>query len=93
MQKCYLLHFDRPLKHASHYIGWTSKFDKRIEHHRNGTGAKITRAAVLEGINLVVARIWDGKDGNFERKLHNYKKTKRLCPICSGEQANERMKS
>lgn len=88
----YLIHFSSPLKHARHYIGWSNFIKQRIRHHRAGTGSKICKAAVENGIELIVAREWEGKDGNFERKLHNQKKASELCPICSGEKAYKRMK-
>lgn len=83
MQTVYLLHFDRKYKHARHYIGWTRFLDRRLDHHRNGTGARLMRAVVGAGIDFVLARKWEDKDGNFERKLHNYKNARDLCPICN----------
>ena len=36
MSTIYLLHFDKPLKHAKHYIGLANKLDARLEHHASG---------------------------------------------------------
>src|SRR2546429_388192 len=44
----YLLHFDRPYRHAAHYTGWTSHPLDRLDEHETGRGARllagITRA-------------------------------------------------
>lgn len=78
----YLIHLDEKISHAQHYIGWTNFFEKRIEHHRNGNGAKFLAEAVRLSINFEVVRTWKNKDGNFERKLKNQKNARRLCPKC-----------
>ncbi len=87
----YLLHFNRPYCHASHYVGFSQNLPARLEHHRNGTGARLTAAASEAGIEYEVARQWDGKDRAFERRLHNQKHSARLCPKCNPNAAN-RMK-
>ena len=92
MTGVYLIHFSTKLKHAGHYIGFANYIDKRISHHRHGTGAKICAAAIRDGIELIKARVWENADRTFERRLKNYKKTSLLCPICSGIKAEERMK-
>ena len=43
----YLLHFDRPFKHARHYVGFFEDADKvasRLQRHADGDGAALTRA-------------------------------------------------
>jgi predicted GIY-YIG superfamily endonuclease len=78
----YLLHFARPYKHAQHYIGWAENLDKRIAHHRAGTGARLMQILKEQGIDFVVAKIWEDKDKNFERSLKNQNGAKRFCPCC-----------
>lgn len=81
----YLIHFDRPLHHASHYIGYSKNkltFKNRIDHHRRGTGAKILRELNRLKIGWEVVRVWKDKDGNFERLLKKSKNSKRYCPTC-----------
>lgn len=86
----YLLHFDRPLGDpqnpramASHYIGFARRLSSRLEHHRAGTGASITRAVVQSGDNdFTVVRVWRRVDRNFERALKNQKNARRYCAIC-----------
>ena len=78
----YLLHFDRPLAHARHYVGWSADLPKRIEQHRRGlSGARLMAAVKDAGIGFRVARVWDG-DRAFERRIKNRHATPRLCPVC-----------
>ncbi|MFB4266748.1 hypothetical protein [Nonomuraea sp. GTA35] len=78
----YLLHFDRPYKHARHYIGWTSgDLTWRLRQHRNGRGARLLQVITAEGIGFVVARLWDG-GRNLERSLKNRGGASRACPLC-----------
>lgn len=99
----YLLHFDRPLSHAQHYIGFTSNLNKRITEHRtasyNGRPCKIMCAVYMAGITFSVARIWKIDDGStewnsrgrkFERQLKRRKNARLICPICSGDAAYNR---
>ena len=55
----YLIHFDRPYRHARHYIGWTSDLDARLATHRSGCGSPLIRAAQEAGIRWQVARCWE----------------------------------
>jgi predicted GIY-YIG superfamily endonuclease len=91
MTGVYLIHFSSPYKHARHYIGWAKMIDKRIQHHQHGTGARLCAVVVASGIELVKARVWEGKDKTFERKLKNYHSASDLCPICNPSATN-RMK-
>lgn len=80
----YLLHFQTPYKHARHYLGWTKNdLQLRLNHHANGTGAGLTRAASEAGIPWVTARIWENATHDFERKLHSRNENPSLCPICN----------
>lgn len=40
------------------------------------------KAVSQANIRWRVVRTWDG-DRNFERRLHNAKNSKKICPICS----------
>lgn len=79
----YLLHFTTNYKHARHYLGYANHLDARVEHHRNGSGARLTQVIKLAGISFVVARVWPGEDRAFERRLKNQHNGPRLCPICN----------
>ena len=86
MGTVYLLHFDRPYKHARHYLGYTSKALKaRLLRHEAGSGARLMEVIVGAGITFVVARTWKG-DKALERKLKNRKNAPRHCPICRGSE-------
>jgi hypothetical protein len=80
----YLLHFDRPLQHARHYVGWTGldSLDSRIDEHKKGRGSKLMAAVIRAGISFDIARLWHGTR-HEERKIKNTKAVGRtLCPIC-----------
>lgn len=48
---------ERPRCSARYYVGWTEKeVEERLQDHLAGRGAKITAAAVAQGIELEV--IW-----------------------------------
>lgn len=81
----YLLHFDRPLHHAKHYIGFTRDLETRIALHRKPNGSShhaLMRAVYRAGIGFTVARVWPDGDRELERKLKARKSAPRLCPIC-----------
>ena len=78
----YLLHFSSPFHHARHYLGYTpGDVQERVALHRRGQGACLTRAVAGAGIEMIVARTWQG-DYRLERKLKN-RHSSDLCPICN----------
>lgn len=84
MEGVYLIHLQRKHHHASHYIGWSSDVDMRLEIHRKGkSGVALIRAVMKSGNSISVVRVWEGADRDFERKLKNRKKARLLCPICN----------
>lgn len=84
----YLIHFEKKLGHAQHYIGYAAddKFENRIKCHKKGCGSRILNAANKAGINWEVVRTWKG-DRKLERKLKNWKKASQLCPVCREEKS------
>ena len=68
----YLLHFDRPLAHARHYLGSTANLDTRL-----------MEVVTALGIGFQLARTWAGGRPE-ERRLKRRKNSPRLCPICKG---------
>jgi len=78
----YLLHFEPPLAHARHYLGWTRDLDARLARHRPGRGSPLIAAAVAAGVRLELARTWGDVDRHFEERLKNRHETPRLCPLC-----------
>lgn len=88
----YLLHFDRKISgHAGHYIGFSTKLEKRLEAHENGSGARLVEVATERGIRFELVRTWRRATRTFERQLKNRKNAARLCPICR-EDANARLR-
>lgn len=84
MMRVYLLHFSRPVGAARHYIGQTTRsVDARLAEHRAGRAARLTRRAIAQGVELVVARIWeDVEPHKFERALKRRGGAKHFCPVC-----------
>ena len=83
----YLIHFDRPFRHARHYLGWSSNFTRRLGHHRRGTGANLLKHVNAAGIGWRVVRTWTG-DRHLERRLKSQGGHARLCPVCSPKPRN-----
>lgn len=86
----YLIHFEKPLKHARHYIGFCEfgNLEKRMEQHRKGNGSKLMAAVNEAGIGWEVAKIWENVDRSFERRLKNRNGASRFCPFCKDELKN-----
>lgn len=77
----YLLHFDKPYKHAAHYRGWTVNLSARLELHAAGRGARLLQVITEAGIGWTLARTWPG-DRARERQLKRQGGAARQCPIC-----------
>lgn len=87
----YLIHFDKPYRHARHYIGFTDNMDRRMhEHEFNCNGARLLQVVREAGIGFRVVRTWPDGDRSLERKLKNWKKSSCLCPVCRAERRNAR---
>lgn len=86
----YLLHFDRPLGRARHYLGWTSlSLEERLARHNSNDGAAILRAIKQVGIGYSVAAVYENVDRHFERKLKNKKAATRWCPMCKENHSHQ----
>lgn len=73
--------------HAGHYVGYSKNITGRIYYHLLGQSrVSLIDAVLAAGLLFRVARVWIGKDGNYERKLKQRGKGK-ICPIC-----NQRMR-
>ena len=77
----YLLHFDRPYRHARHYTGWTCDLPGRLADHANGHGARLTQVVQQAGIGWTLARTWPGPRA-LERALKKQGGASRRCPLC-----------
>jgi hypothetical protein len=81
----YLIHFDTPLQHAHHYIGFVERPDgleERMRQHRTGQGSRLMAAVSAAGIGWRVVRTWAQAGRTFERQLKERKNASRLCPVC-----------
>ena len=77
----YLLHFERPYRHARHYLGWTSDVPARLAEHAAGRGARLVAVINAAGIGWTLARTWPGTRTR-ERALKNQGGASRRCPLC-----------
>ncbi len=89
MSTIYLLHLDKPLRHARHYVGLADDLPARLERHASGQGARMLAVCRERGITWRVARTWQG-DRKLERWLKRKKGAAWFCPLCSGDAANRR---
>lgn len=78
----YLLHFERPYKHARHYLGWTRDLDARLADHRAGSGARLLAVLKAEGIGFTLARVWSPATRRRERQIKTQGGLSRSCPAC-----------
>lgn len=77
----YLLHFDRPYRHAAHYTGWTRDLQGRLACHETGRGARLIAVIQQAGIGWTLARTWRGSRAT-ERALKRQGGASRRCPLC-----------
>lgn len=80
----YLLHFDRPFGHATHYLGFAEphRLIDRLSHHRQGTGANLCRHVAAAGIGWQLARLWEDGSRTRERQIKNQGGKAGVCPLC-----------
>jgi predicted GIY-YIG superfamily endonuclease len=77
----YLLHFDRPYRHARHYCGWTANLPARLAEHTAGRGARLLAVITDAGIGWQLARTWTGTRGR-ERQIKRQGGLSQCCPTC-----------
>ena len=86
MGTVYLLHFEKPIGHSQHYLGYTSRrVVDRVQEHIDGTGAALPREATKQNIHPECIRIWEDGDPALEKALKRRKNSRGLCPICRPE--------
>jgi predicted GIY-YIG superfamily endonuclease len=86
VQGCYLLHFDRPIFRAQHYLGWSIDIERRVALHSRGRGARLVAQALAAGIGVDLVRVWLTVDRAQERSLKR-KGPIAQCPECRVERA------
>ena len=79
----YIIHFDSPLHHARHYVGYCrdGSLEERLARHRAGSGSRLMLAVKLAAITWTVALTRPG-DRRFERQLKRSHNTPRFYSIC-----------
>lgn len=86
MGTVYLIHFEKPLAHARHYLGYTDDLLTRMKQHRKGNGSRLMQVIGEHGIDWILVRTWRGTR-KLERQLKNRKNSPQLCPICQALKA------
>ena len=84
----YVLHFDKPLCHAQHYIGCTCDVRQRLITHAQGRGARIVAAAMEQGITWRLAALGVTHVAGMrriERQLKEWHGCKEQCSLCTAE--------
>lgn len=77
----YLICFDRPYKHARHYLGSAEDVRKREDVHLAGSGARLLQVVNQAGISWSIVRLWYG-GRDRERELKRWHSGVKLCPRC-----------
>jgi hypothetical protein len=87
--RVYLLHFDRPLAHAHHYVGVAldGNVERRLAEHLAGHGSPLVRAVVAAGIGVDLVLSAPG-DRKLERQWHN-RHGSRICPRCTTQRSRQ----
>jgi predicted GIY-YIG superfamily endonuclease len=83
----YLLHFDRPYRHARHYTGWTEDLLDRLDRHAAGRGARLVEVIWQAGIGFTLVRVCEGTRRR-ERAIKNDGGAARYCPACTSRPWN-----
>lgn len=81
----YLIHLDKPIGHARHYIGYSKDPRARLKRHRAGRGGRLLAVAAKRGIYFDIVRVWPDAGQAWERRLKRQNNASRLCPACLGK--------
>lgn len=80
----FVLHFDRPYQHATHYTGWTDlPLFERIEQLKRGHASPLLAAVIKAGIGWRLARTWENVTRQKELSLKRSGSASRYCPVCA----------
>lgn len=90
MWKVYVIHFDKPYKHAKHYTGIAINVEARMKKHRSGQGARLMKIIKEHNIGFQYSIIKEGLTFSEAHAYEKYLKTKikkpqRYCSICKQE--------
>ena len=59
----YLIHLDRPLAHARHYLGSTDDLERRLHEHQQANGSRMLAAVARAGISWQLLAHLAGRPG------------------------------
>lgn len=82
----YVLHFERPLAHAQHYVGCTTDLRARLVAHAQGRGGKIVAEASRQGIRFKLGALGETTVAamrRLERQTKNWHGAAPLCECCT----------
>jgi hypothetical protein len=88
----YILHFDKPFKHAKHYVGSADCVrDRLFVHESAACDVKILQAAKTQGITWSLAKVMKNDLKNGHTKEFRIKRSggipkQGLCPICQKQE-------
>jgi len=80
----YLLHFDKPLGFARHYLGCCAenRLQARLREHATGQGARLTARASAGGVTMYLARVFPEMSYEQEKRYKVASHFDKLCPLC-----------
>ena len=80
----YLLHFERKIAHAQHYLGCCreDRLETRLTEHARGHGAKLVAHAVRTENPIYLARVFPELGFESEKAVKRNSHFKNLCPVC-----------
>lgn len=81
----YVLHFDKPLSHARHYVGSTQCLRQRLTNHAQGRGSRLTRELYKRGIGWRLAALYQSPREamrRIERLCKDHHQAAHFCPDC-----------
>jgi hypothetical protein len=78
----YLIHFNKPYKHAGHYLGKTRIGHRNRTSQHHVSPGPLIKAAKENGSSFVVSRIWRNAAADYERRLKNRGGMTKNCPYC-----------
>src|SRR6202044_1541011 len=88
----YLIHFERPFRHARHYRGWTPRPAlQRFADHLAGRGANLTAKVAAAGIGMKLARVWPDTTRDYEDAIKHHGGAARMCPECGAKPGKPRL--
>jgi predicted GIY-YIG superfamily endonuclease len=83
MKGVYILHFEKKIAHAQHYVGCSGDLLRRIEAHAKGHTARLCEVFFEQGIPFRVARLYIVEDiRKAEKYIKKMNNGKSYCPIC-----------